>query len=130
MNYQTYLREDQWARIKHGLPGDSGSVGRPVEDNRRFVEAVIWVGRNGGRWRSLPEAYGKWSAVHKRFKRWSDKGIWQMIFNELAMSADTEWVMIDSTIVRAHQHAAGARKQRMTPKIHNQDKRLGAAPVD
>lgn len=129
MSYLCYLRDDQWDRIKDGLPGGSGCVGRPVSDNRRFVEGVIWVGRNGGRWRSLPCEYGKWSAVHKRFKRWSDNGVWQIIFNELAMSADTEWVMIDSTIVRAHQHAAGARKQPMTRKIHHQDKPLGAAQV-
>lgn len=129
MNYHKHLRDDQWDRIKEGLPGGEGLAGRPVADNRRFVEGVIWIGRNGGRWRSLPAEYGKWSAVHKRFKRWSDNGIWQSIFNELAISADTEWVMIDSTIVRAHQHAAGARKQRMTSNIHHQDKPLGAAPV-
>jgi len=127
MNYHKHLRDEQWDRIKTGLPGSKGLSGRPVEDNRRFVEGVIWIGRNGGRWRSLPAEYGKWSAVHKRFKRWSDKGIWQMIFNELALSADTEWVMIDSTIVRAHQHAAGARKQQVMPVIRKQDKPLVAA---
>lgn len=130
MSYFMHLRDDQWDRIKDSLPGVSGSVGRPVEDNRRFVEGVIWVGRNGGRWRSLPREYGNWSTVHKRFKRWSDQGVWQMIFNELALSADTEWVMIDSTIVRAHQHASGARKQRMMRVPQNQGKSLGAAPVD
>lgn len=117
MNYYKHLRDDQWGRIKTGLPGTAGLSGRPVADNRRFVEGVIWIGRNGGRWRSLPQEYGKWSAVHKRFKRWSDKGIWQMIFNELALNADTEWVMIDSSIIRAHQHAAGARKQRVMTSI-------------
>ena len=74
MSYMKYLREDQWDRIAGRLPGFSGTVGRPVEDNRRFVEGVIWVGRNGGRWRSLPAEYGKWGSVHKRFKRLADKG--------------------------------------------------------
>ena len=127
MSYCKHLRDDQWDRIKGGLPGVSGSVGRPVSDNRRFVEGVIWVGRNGSRWRSLPSEYGNWSSVHKRFKRWSDQGIWQMIFNELAVSADTEWVMLDSTIVRAHQHSSGARKQRVMPRIRKKDKPSGAA---
>lgn len=110
MTYAKHLREDQWERISGSLPGKEGDVGVTAHDNRRFVEGVIWVGRNGGRWRSLPQEYGKWSSVHKRFKRWADKGIWQMIFNTLAKDADMEWVMIDSTIVRAHQHAAGAKK--------------------
>lgn len=129
MNYQTYLRDDQWERIKDGLPGSKEYRGRSSSDNRRFVEGVIWVGRNGGRWRSLPAEYGNWNSTHRRFRRWSKRGIWQMIFNELAISADTEWVMIDSTIVRAHQHAAGARKQRMKRATHTQDKPSGAALV-
>ncbi len=79
-------------------------------DNRLFVEAVYWVGRNGERWRALPEKYGKWYTVDKRFIRWARKGVWQMVFNTLAVNADTEWLMIDSTIVRAHQCAAGAKK--------------------
>jgi transposase len=110
MSYTKHLREDQFKRIESALPGFSGTVGRPVKDNRRFVEAAIWIGRNGGRWRSLPMEYGKWSSVHKRFKRWADKGVWQKIFNILAEEADMEWVMIDSTIIRAHQHCAGAKK--------------------
>lgn len=126
MSYHEYLRDDQWERIKGGLPGSAEYVGRSSSDNRQFVEAVIWVGRNGGKWRSLPREYGNWNSTHRRFRRWSRRGIWQMIFNELALSADTEWVMIDSTIVRAHQHAAGARKQRMTGATRKQGRQLGA----
>ncbi len=129
MKYPKHLQDDQWDRIKEGLPGTEGYVGRGCSDNRRFVEAVIWVGRNGGRWRSIPENYGNWNSIHRRFRRWSKRGIWQMIFNELALTADTEWVMIDSTIVRAHQHAAGARKQRVTTKIRKNGKPLVAAPA-
>ena len=109
MPVECTLRDDQWEKIKDALPGKVGDPGRSGEDNRRFVEAVMWIARNGARWRSLPPEYGKWSGVHKRFMRWSNKGVWQMIFNTLAADADTEWLMIDSTIVRAHQHAAGAK---------------------
>lgn len=105
----TALRDDQWNRIKEALPGKESDPGRTGSDNRRFVEAVMWVGRNGGNWRELPESYGKWNSVFQRFRRWTKKGVWQMIFNTLAVSADTEWLMIDSTIIRAHQHAAGAK---------------------
>lgn len=104
------LTEEQWERIKDALPGKVSDPGRTASNNRVFVEAVYWVGRNGGRWRALPPEFGKWYSVHKRFLRWAEKGVWQMIFNTLAVSADTEWLMIDSTIIRAHQCAAGAKK--------------------
>ena len=103
------LRDDQWEKIKDALPGKKGDPGRTGEDNRRFLEAVMWIARTGAPWRDLPPEHGKWSTVHKRFVRWSKNGVWQMIFNTLAVDRDTEWLMIDSTIVRAHQHAAGAK---------------------
>lgn len=103
------LNDSQWNKIKDALPGKAGDPGRSGVDNRRFIEAVMWVARNGARWRALPAEYGHWNTVHRRFRRWSRNGVWQMIFNTLAVSADTEWLMIDSTIVRAHQHAAGAK---------------------
>ena len=109
MGYIKHLREDQWELIEQALPGKPGDPGRSGEDNRRFVEGVIWIGKNGAKWRSLPACYGMWSGVHKRFKRRADKGIWQMIFNTLAVSADTKWLMLDSTIIRAHPCAAGAK---------------------
>jgi transposase len=105
------LRDDQWDRIKDSLPGKEGDRGRTAKDTRLFIDGVMWLGQNGARWRALPERYGKWYSVAKRFLRWSRAGVWQMIFNTLAANADTEWLMIDSTIVRAHQHAAGARKK-------------------
>ena len=109
MQRRHILRDDQWDRIKDVLPGKEGDPGRTCADNRRFIEAVMWVGKTGAPWRDLPPEYGKWSTVHKRFIRWARKGVWQMIFNTLAVDADTEWLMIDSTIVRAHQSAAGAK---------------------
>ena len=107
MDETKYLREDQWERIKDSLPGKAGDVGRPG-DNRRFIEAVMWLGRTGAPWRELPRADGRWSGVHQRFRRWAKAGIWQMMFTTLAIDADTEWLMIDATLLRAPQHAAGA----------------------
>lgn len=105
------LRDDQWEAIKDSLPGKEGDSGRKAEDNRRFIRAVMWIARTGAPWRALPAEYGKWATVHKRFIRWSKAGVWQMIFNTLAVNADVEWIMMDSTMIRAHQHAAGARKK-------------------
>ena len=103
------LRDDQWEKIKDILPGKEGDPGRSANDNRKFIEAVMWIGKTGAPWRDLPKDRGNWANAHKRFSRWSKKGIWQMIFNTLAVDADTEWLMLDSSIVRAHQHAAGAK---------------------
>jgi Transposase and inactivated derivatives len=107
MDRRHALREDQWEKIKNALPGKEGDKGRTAADNRLFIDAVMWIAKTGAPWRDLPEHYGKWATVHKRFIRWSKNGVWQMIFNTLAVDADTEWLMIDSTIVRAHQHASG-----------------------
>lgn len=87
------LREDQWERIKDFLPGKKQDVGCAAKDNRLFIEAVIYKAKTGCGWMDLPEKYGKWHSVHKRFLRWSRKGVWQAIFNTLACSADTEWLM-------------------------------------
>jgi transposase len=73
------------------------------------MNAVMWMAKTGALWCDLLTSYGKWSTVHKRFIRWSRNGVWQMLFNTLAAVADTEWLMIDSTIIRAHQYSAGAK---------------------
>ena len=104
------LREDQWERIKDRLPGRTGSIGVTAEDNRRFVEAVLYRYRAGVPWRDLPERFGDWKNVHRRHSRWSESGGWENLFKLLASDSDNEYVMIDSTVVRAHQHAAGAKK--------------------
>ena len=75
-------------------------------------------GKTGCAWRDLPEKYGKWHSVHKRFLRWSRKGVWQAIFNTLAYSADKEWLMIDSTIVRVHQYACGAKGGKISRSVN------------
>lgn len=108
------LRDDQWERIKHLLPGREGTVGVTAKDNRLFVEAVLYRYRAGIPWRDLPERLGNWSIVHTRFSRWAKSGVWESIFKHLAGDADNEYAMIDSTIVRAHQHSAGAQKKTVT----------------
>jgi transposase len=105
------LRDDQYARIEGMLCGKATDVGVTAKDNRRFVEAVLWIARTGAPWRDLPASFGPWNSVYKRFARWSDRGVWHRVFTELAKDADFEEVFLDSTIVRAHQHAAGAPKK-------------------
>ena len=105
------LRDDQWDRICDLLPGQEGHRGVTAADNRLFVEAVIWKFRSGAPWRDLPERFGDWKNLHRRFSRWAKSGVWRSLFKHLAADADNEYVMIDSTIMRVHQHAAGARKK-------------------
>lgn len=105
------LRNEQWQRIAAMLPGKITDPGRTAADNRLFVEAVLWIARTGSPWRDLPPGFGPWNSVYQRFARWSDKGVWHRVFAELAKDADFKEVFLDSTIVRAHQHAAGARKK-------------------
>ena len=95
-----------------------------AKDNRLFVEAVLYRYRAGIPWRDLPERFGPWKAVHTRFTRWAESGVWERVFQHLAGAADNEYAMIDSTIVRAHQHSAGAQKK--TAKT----KRSAAAKAD
>jgi len=108
------LTDGQWARIEHLLPGQVGYVGGTAKDNRLFLEAVLWIARTGSHWRALPQQFGNWNSVFVRYNRWSKSGVWQRIFERLRQDPDFEYVMIDSTIIRAHQHAAGAKGGRKT----------------
>jgi transposase len=103
------LRDDQWDQIKHLLPGRADTVGVTAKNNRLFVEAVLYCYRTGIPWRDLPERFGDWKNIHRRHRRWSERGVWKRVFEHLAGAADHEYAMIDSTIVRVHQHAAGAK---------------------
>ena len=105
------LRDEQWERIKDMLPGREGHVGVTAKDNRLFVEAVLYRDRAGIPWRDLPERFGPWKQVHTWHSRWAKSGVWERLFKVLATDADNEYAMIDSTVVRAHQHSAGARKK-------------------
>jgi transposase len=118
-----WLRDDQFERIAALLPGKVTDPGRTAANNRLFVEAVLWIARTGSPWRDLPPQFGPWNSVYQRFARWSRCGVWHRVFARLAKDADFEEVFIDSTIVRAHQHAAGAPKKRAT-------KRSGARGAD
>jgi transposase len=105
------LSTEQWKKIKDFLPGKVGDRGRSGQDNRNFVNAVLWILRSGARWSDLPTRYGKYKTVHKRFCRWAAKEIWEQIFQHLTHDKDNEYLMIDSTIVKAHQQAATFKKK-------------------
>jgi putative transposase len=105
------LSEAQCRCLEPLLPGRLGTVGRPAEDNRRFVNGVLWVIRSGMRWADLPERYGKYKSVHKRFMRWAEAGVWDPLFEDLVADRKNPYLMLDSTIVRAHQQAATGRKK-------------------
>ena len=103
------LRDDQWEKIKDLLPGKASDPGRTAKDNRKFVDAVLWIARTGAQWRELPSTFGAWNSVFQRYNRWSKTGVWERLFHALSDDPDLEYLMIDSTIVRAHQHSAGAK---------------------
>ncbi len=103
------LSNQQWNRTSPFLPQQVGSAGRKAADDRLFVNAVLWVARSGAPWRDLPERFGKWNSNHRRFRRWAQGVLWKQVFDAL-QEPDLDWVMIDSTIVRAHQQAAGQKK--------------------
>ena len=104
------ITDQQWSKIALFLPGKVGDVGRSTVDNRLFVNAVLWIARSGAPWRDLLERFGPWNSVYRRFRRWAKADIWKNVFEEL-QEPDLDWLMIDSTIVRAHQHAAGQKKR-------------------
>ena len=103
------LSDAQWARIAPLLPGKPGDPGRSGADNRLFLEAVLWMARTGAPWRDLHARFGRWNSVFRRFRRWAQNGVFESLFNALSDDPDFEYVMIDGTIVRVHQHGAGAR---------------------
>jgi len=116
------LSDEVWARIEPVLPGKEGDPGRTATDNRWFVEAVLWTGRTGRPWRDLPKESGRWHTVYIRFSRWRRKGVWERVAHAVSDEKQIKRVLIDSTIVRAHQHSAGARKKAA--------RKLSAAPAE
>ena len=103
------LSEEQWERIAPELPGKPGDPGVTARNNRPFIEAVLWVARTGVPWRDLPAEFGKWFTVYTRFWRWAQKGVWERIFTNLSDDPDFEYVLIDGTLVRVHQHGTGTK---------------------
>jgi transposase len=108
------FRDDQWDRLYQILSAQKGLYIRQEAATRRFVETVLWMARAGCAWRLLPEEFGSWNSIYKRFARWQEKGVWQALLDGLSEDADVEWLMLDSTVVRAHACAAGAKKMRET----------------
>jgi len=109
------LRDDQWERIEHLLPGKTSDRGRSGRDNRMFVEAILWLARSGTPWRDLLPEFGNWNSVYQRFARWQKRGVWSVVFEELAKDSDWKEVFMDSSVIRAHQHTAGATGKTMPP---------------
>jgi putative transposase len=103
------LTNEQWERIELLTPGKPGDPGRSGKDNRLFVDAIVWMARTGTPWRDIPPFFGKWNSVWKRFRRWAIAGVWERILAALADDPDFECIIIDGTIIRAHQHAAGGK---------------------
>jgi len=103
------LTDAQWERIAALVPGKPGDPGRHGEDNRLFVEAVLWLGRTGAPWRDLPAEFGNWNSTFRRFRRWAKNGVWSHILETVIEDPDLEHLIVDATIIRAHQHAAGGK---------------------
>src|SRR5215475_1511084 len=106
------ISDADWDRIPHLLPGQPGQHGGVAADNRQFVNAVLWIARTGAPWRDLPERLGNWNSQWRRFDRWAAKGVWGRVMGALR-DPDLEWLILDSTAVRAHPCAAGAPKNGM-----------------
>ena len=115
------LTDDQWERLTPLLPPQRPVTGRPAKDHRTILNGILWILRTGAPWRDLPERYGPWKTVYSRFRRWQEAGVWDRLLTEIQTEAahddqiDGSITMIDSTSIRAHQHAAGARKRGTQP---------------
>jgi transposase len=103
------LSDTKWERIKDFLPGKAGDCGVTAKDNRRFVEAVLWIARTGSPWRDLPDEFGHWHRVYVRYSRWGKKGAWALLLSSVSDVPDLEYLMVDGSIVRVHQHGAAKK---------------------
>lgn len=124
------IKEHEWRSILLSLRHQENVYCVSELALRHFIEAVVYVTRSGCQWRLLPSCYGVWNSVHKRFKRWQEKGIWERLFQSVQKDPDTEHVMVDATIIRAHtcsagyekegnaKHALGRSKGGFTTKVH------------
>lgn len=120
------LRDDQWELLRAFVPGGRKGRRGPRSDGRRFFDALIWVGRSGGRWRDLPERFGPYQTVKRRCYRWIAQGVFETILEAVSAAPDLEWVAIDATVIRAHAQAAGGQRKRGGLKPRVLDARAGA----
>src|SRR5215211_322584 len=123
MRHRHAISDEDWERIKDLLPGKKGDPGVTAKDNRLFIDAVLWVAKTGAPWRDLPERFGNFNSVWRRFDRWAREGIWRKLFGHF-QDEDLEWLILDSTVIRAHPHAAGAGKK--APGVTRRWARVGA----
>ena len=106
------LSDDAWERLQPYIPGGCKGKRGPRTNNRLFINALIWMARSGGRWRDLPERFGKYQSVKRRYYSWVKSGVFDRIFSALSEEREFDFLMIDSTVIRAHKHAAGAPRKR------------------
>jgi len=117
------LTDEQWERLQPLLPPTKPWSGRPNLDHRQILNGLRWLAKTGAPWRDLPERYGKWQTVYSRFRRWQRAGIWDRLLHARQAEADArgelDWSLhfVDGTVVRAHQHAAGARKKGVPKRL-------------
>ena len=104
-----FISDRSWAIIEPLVPGSVRDSGVTARDTRLFLEAVLWRVRVGGPWRDLPPGFGAWNSVFRRFRRWAQGGVFQRIFEAVSEDPDFEYVLIDGTIISAHQKASGAK---------------------
>ena len=102
------LTDQQWARIAPLMPGGCRGKRGPRTNNRLFMDALLWMARSGGRWRDLPDRFGDYRTVKRRYYDWVERDVLAGIFRALSAEVDLKWISVDATIIRAHQHAAGA----------------------
>ncbi len=118
------LTDEQWSLIEALLPPERPKVGRPARSHRHIINAILWIARTGAPWRDLPERYGPWQTAYSRLRRWRATGIWQRVLAVLDVEAehrqDGDWNLddLDSPVIGAHQHAAGARQRGVLILVH------------
>ncbi len=103
------ITDGMWKKMAPHCLGKPTDPGRTGSDNRTFMEAVLWIVRTGSPWRDLPEEFGKWNSVFKRFREWVKLGVFERVFGALSGDPDIEYAMVDGTIVKVHRHGQGAK---------------------
>lgn len=129
MSERHTLTDSQWNQIRDLLPGKPGDPGRTAVDNRLFVNAILFIAKTGIPWRDLPERFGKWNSVWRRFDRWCDLGIWQTLAKQLGEPDLTE-LQLDSTSIKVHIAGVGGRRQAQEKKRMPTSGAVSAGPVE